>query len=131
MPPGAGSHPPAEIRLFPHSCIQAGERGLGIANLRCYEGKSYSSPLLAHPDIPIRVIHCNGRPPNLSEGDHDILYLMTCSLLSTPVYLKVIIREGISKLCPPELVPASYEALRFFSAQGEPGTTGFYLLVGL
>jgi hypothetical protein len=36
---------------------------------------------------------------------------MTCSPLSAPEDLKVLIREGISKVCPPELVPASYEEL--------------------
>jgi hypothetical protein len=36
---------------------------------------------------------------------------MTYSPFSVPEDLKVIIREGISKLCPPELVLASYEAL--------------------
>ena len=56
---------------------------------------------------------------------------MTCSPLSPPEDSKVLIQEGISKLCPPKQVPASYEALRFFFALGEPGTTGLYLLVGL
>jgi len=31
---------------------------------------------------------------------------------SPPEDLKVLIREGIFKLYPPELVPATYEALR-------------------
>jgi hypothetical protein len=56
---------------------------------------------------------------------------MTRSPLSAPEDFKVLIREGIFKLCPPELVPSSYEALPFFLAPREPGTTGLYLLVGL
>jgi hypothetical protein len=41
---------------------------------------------------------------------------MTYSPLSVPEDLKVLILEGISKLCPPDLVQSSYEALRFFLA---------------
>jgi hypothetical protein len=56
-------------------------------------------------------VNCNGRHPGLPEGDHDVIYLMACSPLSAPEDLKVLIWEGISKLCPPELVQFSYEAL--------------------
>jgi hypothetical protein len=63
------------------------------------------------PDISIRAIHCNGRHPSLPEGDQDIIYMMTCSPLSTHEDLKVLKREGIAKLCLPGMVQASYEAL--------------------
>jgi hypothetical protein len=56
---------------------------------------------------------------------------MTCTPLSAQEDLKVLIREGISKLCPPDLVLPSYEALRFFLSPGKPGTPGLHLLVGL
>jgi hypothetical protein len=56
---------------------------------------------------------------------------MTCSPLSTPEDLKVLLKEGTSKLCNPNHVQTAYEALHFFAAPGEPGTTGFHLLVGL
>ena len=56
---------------------------------------------------------------------------MTCTPLSPPEDLKVLIREGISKLCTPDLAHSSYVALRFFLSPRESGTTGFYLLVGL
>ena len=104
---------------------------MGIAHLRCCEGKSYSCPLIVHPDTSVRAVHCNGRQPSLPEGDQYVIYLMTCTPLSAPKDLKVLIREGISKLCPPDLVQPSYEALRFFLSLGEPGTTGHHLLVGL
>ena len=56
---------------------------------------------------------------------------MTCSPLSAPEDLKVIIKEGIAILCTPDQVHASYEALRFFAAPGELCTPCLYLLVGL
>ena len=56
---------------------------------------------------------------------------MTCTPPSAPEDLKVLIREGISKLCPPDLILTFYEALRFFLSLGESGTTGLHLLVGL
>jgi len=77
---------------------------MGISHLRCCEGKSYSGPLIVQPDTPVRAIHYNGRHPRLSEGDQDVIYLMTCIPLSAPEDLKVLIHEGISKLCPPDLV---------------------------
>ena len=56
---------------------------------------------------------------------------MTCTPLSAPEDLKVLIREGISKLCPSDHVKTSYEALLFFLSPGDPGTQGLHLLVGL
>ena len=43
----------------------------------------------------------------------------------------MLIREGIARLCPPEMVPTAYEMLRFFLAPGELDTTGHYIMVGL
>ena len=55
--------------------------------------------------------------------------MMTCSPLSAPEDLKVLIKEGIAKLCNPHQVQTSYEALRLFAAPKEPCATGLYLLV--
>jgi len=57
--------------------------------------------------------------------------MMTCAPLTAAQDMKVLITEGIAKLCPPDLVPAAYGALKFCSAPGEPGTHCHYLLVGL
>jgi len=131
LPSGIGSEPPAESWLPPYSFIQAREKAPGIAHLRCCEWKSYSGLLIVHPDTPICTVHCNGRHPSLPEDDQAVIYLMTCTPLSAPEDLKVLIRAGIFKLCPPDLVLPSYEALRFFLSPGEPGTTGLHLLVKL
>ena len=104
---------------------------MGISHLRCFEGKSYSGRLIVHPAVPVRAIHYNGRHPANPDGDQDLIYLMTCTSLSSPEDVKVLIREGISKLCPPDQVKTSYEALRFFLSPGDPGTPGHHLLLGL
>jgi len=57
--------------------------------------------------------------------------MMSYTPLTVPEYLKVLIREGITKICPPGNVPREYEALRFCLAPGEPGTHEPYLMVGL
>ena len=59
------------------------------------------------------------------------MYLMNCAPLSTPEDLKVLIREGISKLCPPGLVPSTYNDIKLCLAPREPGTNGHHLMVGL
>ena len=56
---------------------------------------------------------------------------MTCTPLSAPEDLKVLIREGITMICPPDLVNPSYEALSIFLSPGDPSTPGQHLLVGL
>ncbi len=56
---------------------------------------------------------------------------MTCSPLTFPEDLKLLLREGMAKLCPIGIVPREYEALQFCLSLGEPGTTGHYLLVGI
>lgn len=117
--------------LFPFPCIQAGERALGVSPHRCSEGKSYSGPLTVHPNIPVRALHCNGLHPSPPDGEQEYIYMMTCSPLSAPEDLKVLIKEGISLLSSSELVQPSYEALQFFLSPGDSGTQGLHLLVGL
>ncbi len=104
---------------------------MGIAQSQCCEGKSYSSLIRVQPDTYVRALHCNGLHPNPPEGVQDTIYMMTCSPLSAPEDLKVLLKEGISKLCIPDQVQTAYEALRFFAAPGEPGTMGLHLLLGL
>lgn len=120
-----------EAYSSPPSYIQAGAKALGIAHLRCCEGRSYSGPIRIQPNVTVRALHCNGLHPNPPTGFQEVIYLMTCSPLSTPEDLKVLIKEGISRLCTSDQVQASYEALRFFAAPGDPGTTGLHLLIGL
>jgi hypothetical protein len=122
---------PAEVNSLPTAYTQAGERALGITQFHCCEGKSYLGPILVQPDTHVRALHCNGLHPNPPEGDQDTIYMMTCSPISAPEDLKVLIKEDIAKLCGPDKVHTAYEALRFFAAPGEPSITGLYLLVGL
>ena len=56
---------------------------------------------------------------------------MTCAPLSASKNLKVLIWEGIAKLCPPQLVPPTFDDTKFCLALGEPGTNGHYRLVDL
>ena len=76
------------------------------------------------------ALQCNGLHPNPPAGDQEAIYLMTCSPLSTPEDLKVLIKEGISRLCTSDQVQASHEALHFFAAPGDPGTSSLHLLIG-
>ena len=57
--------------------------------------------------------------------------MMTNTPLAHPEDLKLLLREGIEKLCPPGIVAREYNALQFATATGELGTQGRYLLVGL
>jgi hypothetical protein len=56
---------------------------------------------------------------------------MTCAPLSTREDLKVLIREGIAKLCPLGLASSTYGDIWLCLAPSETGTNGHYLLVGL
>ena len=59
------------------------------------------------------------------------IWLVTCAPLTFPEDLKLLLKEGLAKLCPPKSVPRKYEALHFCLSHGEPGTKGHYLLVCL
>ena len=39
--------------------------------------------------------------------------MMTCAHLTFPEDLKLILKEGLAKLCPIGIVPREYEALQF------------------
>ena len=56
---------------------------------------------------------------------------MTCAPLTVPEDLKLLLKEGLAKLCPIGIVPREYEALQSCISPGEPGTPRHYLLVGL
>ena len=63
--------------------------------------------------------------------DHAVVWMMACAPLTVPKGLKVLIRDGITNICPPCPPSRKYEALRFCLAYGGLGTHGHYLLVGL
>ncbi len=92
---------PADITTLHTTLIQVGEIAMGITHSQCCEGKSYSAPIRVQPDTYVRSQHCNGLHPNPPEGVQVTIYMMTCSPLSAPEDLKVLLKEGISKLCSP------------------------------
>jgi hypothetical protein len=47
---------------------------------------------------------------------------MTYSTITHPDDLKILIREGIAKLCPSGIVAREYESLQFILSLGELGT---------
>ncbi len=57
--------------------------------------------------------------------------MMTCAPLTFPEDMKLLLKEGLAKLCPIGIVPREYEVLQFCLSPGEPGTQGHYLMVGL
>jgi len=57
--------------------------------------------------------------------------MMTCAPLTFPEDLKLLLKKGLAKLCPPGMVSREYEAMQFCLSPGEPGTQGCYLLIGL
>ncbi len=56
---------------------------------------------------------------------------MTNTPLVQPEDFKLLLKEGIVKLCPPGIVAREYDLLQFVTAKGEAGTHGSYLLIGL
>ncbi len=72
---------------------------MGLTHLHCCEGKSYSGPISLSPEIQVNAVHCNGRHPS------------HVATLTHPEDLKILIREGIAKLCPPGIVAREYDAL--------------------
>jgi hypothetical protein len=57
--------------------------------------------------------------------------MMTDTPLQQPEDFKILLKEGIIKICPPAHVTREYDSLQFVTAKGEPGTHGSYLLIGL
>ena len=54
-----------------------------------------------------------------------------CAPLTFLEDLKLLLKEGLAKLCPIGIAPWEYEALQFCLSPGEPGAQGHYLLVGM
>ena len=88
-----------------------GASTMGITHLNCCGGKSYSGPIPLSPYIQVNAVHCNGRPPSHEDGADYTIWMRTCSALTHPEDLKILVIEGIAKLCPPGIVAREYEAL--------------------
>jgi hypothetical protein len=109
-----------------------GETTMGIAHLGTCQGKSYSGPIRLNLEIMLHAAHCNnGLHPSLDPVEQTIMWIMTCAPLTVHEDLKVLLKEGLSKLCPPGIVPREYEALQFCPSPGETCTKSPYLLVGM
>jgi hypothetical protein len=50
--------------------------------------------------------------------------MMTYFTLAYPKDLKILIRKGISKLCPPGIGAREYDSIQFVPSPGELGTQG-------
>ncbi len=97
--------PPALLRP------QEGEYNKGIAHYHFCEGKSYSGLIQLTPDVTVNAIHCNGRHPSIADDGQLVIWMMTCAPLAQPEDLKLLLREGIAKLCPPGIVTREYNSL--------------------
>jgi hypothetical protein len=88
---------------LPSSCthVQVGETTLGIAHLGTCQGKSYSGPIRLIPEITVHAVQCNDMHPRLDLGEQTIILRMTCAPLAVHEDIKVLLKEGLSKLCPP------------------------------
>ena len=49
----------------------------------------------------VQVVQCNGLHPSLDPGKQTTIWMMTCAPLTVLEDLKVLLKEGLSKLCPP------------------------------
>ena len=98
---------------LPSPCtrVQVEETTLGIAHLGICEGKSCSGPICLTPDITVHAVYCNDMHPSLDHGEQTTIWMITCAPLTVLEVLKVLLREGMSELCPPGIVPREYEAL--------------------
>ena len=94
-----------------NALAQEGESTMGLTYLNCCGGKSYSGPIPLTSDIQVNAVHRNGRHPSLVAKTEPTIWMMTCSTLTHPEDLKILIKEGIAKLCPPGIVAREYEAL--------------------
>ena len=104
-----GIHEPGSLPP-PCTSVQEAESTLGIAQLRACRGRFYSGPIKLTPEISVQAVHCSGLHPGLDPGDQTIIWMMTCAPLTFPEDLKLILKEGMAKLCPIGIVPREYEA---------------------
>ena len=96
---------------LPSNASQEGTKAFGISDMGCCAGKSYTGAIQINPKVPVRVLHRNGLYPCLEVGAQDTIWMMTCASLTSREDLKVLVKEGLIKICPPALVPKEYEAL--------------------
>jgi len=115
----------------PCTYVQEGENTLGVAHLRVCQGRSYYGPIRLTQEITVHAVHCNGLHPSLDYGQENVIWMMACAPLTFPEDLKLLLEEGLAKLCPPCIMSREYEAIKFCLSPGEPGTQGHYLMVGL
>ena len=88
-----------------------GETTLGIAYPNAHQGKSYSGPIRLIPEITVQAVHYNGVHPSLDPEEQTTIWMMICDPLTFPENLKLLLKEGLAKLCPPGIVPLEYGAL--------------------
>ena len=108
---------------------QEGEAALDITNLGYFSGYFYSSTVSAMGAL-IHAAHVHGRHPTRGLGQ-EVIYMMTCSTLSNPEDMKLLLRGAITLITTANQAEDEYAALQFFLAPGEQGTPGAYLLLGL
>ncbi len=111
--------------------MQEGENTFDIAQLRACQGKSYSGLIKLTREISVHAVHCNGLHPSLDPGHQSTIWMMTCAPLAFPEDLKLLLGEGMAKLCPIGIVPREYEALQFCLSPKAPGAPGNYLQIGI
>ena len=117
---------------YPCSFIHTEEASFGIANLIRFEGKSYPGIFHIQPITRDRTVHCNGRLPNLTEGEQIIIYRMNYApLMALEDLIEGHHQGGDRETLPPYPRPSAYETLQLCFAPGGPGTHAYYLLVGL
>ncbi len=61
----------------------------------------------------------------------ELIYMMSCIPLSHPKDLKPMIYAAIKASTPPEESKEDYASLKFSLTNGEQGTSGDYMLLGL
>jgi hypothetical protein len=81
---------------------------------------SYSGPIRLTPVITAHAVHCTGLHPSLDPGEQTIIWMITCAPLTFPEDLKLLLKEGLAKLCPHGIVPREYEALQLCMSRGNP-----------
>ena len=90
---------------------QEGETTLGIAHMKCCSGRSYSDQIQLTPEVSVNAIHCNGRHPSITGDGQLVIWMMTNAPLVQPEDFKILLKEGIAKLCPPGLVAKECDLL--------------------
>ena len=65
----------------------------------------------AHPDVAVNAIHCNGRHLSIADDGQLVIWMMTSAPLAQAEDFKLLLREGIAKLCPPGIVTREYDYL--------------------